>query len=182
MKKKVLTVAIISALCGSMCLTSCIGSFQLTNKLLSWNRNIGNKFVNELVFIAFWILPVYEVSGLADIVVLNSIEFWSGENPVAQGTYRIDGKNGEKYLVKCDVKGYDIINTVDNTTLRFDFDSNTREWSTTINGEKTVFMTFIDDSHVKLPLQDGNSIIVETNQGGLYAYQQASGLNDMAMR
>ena len=38
-----------------------------------------SKFVNELVFFAFWILPVYEVSGLADLLVLNSIEFWSGK-------------------------------------------------------------------------------------------------------
>ena len=61
---------------------SCIGSFSLTNRMLNWNRNIDNKFINELVFFAFWVLPVYEVCGLADILVLNSIEFWSGNNPV----------------------------------------------------------------------------------------------------
>lgn len=51
--------------------------FSLTNKLLTWNRQVGSKFVNELVFFALWILPVYEVSGLADLLVLNSIEFWA---------------------------------------------------------------------------------------------------------
>lgn len=76
MKKCAIRVAAVIAICSSMMFSSCIGSFQLTNKLLSWNNSIGNKFVNELVFFAFWILPVYEVSGLADILVLNSIEFW----------------------------------------------------------------------------------------------------------
>lgn len=182
MKKKILTVAVVTALCGSLCLTSCIGSFQLTNKLLSWNRNISNKFVNELVFIAFWILPVYEVSGLADILVLNSIEFWSGTNPVAQGKYKIEGKNGELYLVECDGKGYTVTNTVDDSTFRFDFNDETSEWSVDIDGQSYVFMTFIDDNHVKLPLADGSSIVVSTDEAGLYAYQAAVGASDLALR
>ncbi len=84
MKKKYLTLAVATLLAGSM-LTSCIGSFSLTNKLLSWNHQVSNKFVNELVFFAFWIIPVYEVTALADVLVLNSIEFWSGSNPIACG-------------------------------------------------------------------------------------------------
>ena len=28
-----------------------------------------------------WILPVYELSFVADLFILNSIEFWSGSNP-----------------------------------------------------------------------------------------------------
>ena len=84
-----------------MLFSSCIGSFSLTNKLLAWNKTVGNKFVNELVFFAFWVLPVYEVSALADVLVLNSIEFWSGGNPVAKGTKVIEGQEG-RYLVECD--------------------------------------------------------------------------------
>ena len=70
--------------------------FSLSNKLLNWNRNIDNKFVNELVFIAFWILPAYEVCAIADVLVLNSIEFWSGDNPAADvgSVKKVDGKDG----------------------------------------------------------------------------------------
>ena len=99
MRKTSLTVAVVCALMGSMLLPSCIGSFTLTNKLLTWNRQIGNKFVNELVFFAFWVLPVYEVSALADVLVLNSIEFWSGSNPVASGTTVVEGNDG-RYLTR----------------------------------------------------------------------------------
>ena len=85
MRKKYLSVGVAIALAGSMMFTSCIGSFALTNKLLSWNHQIGNKFLNELVFFAFWVIPVYEVTSVADLLVLNSVEFWSGSNPVAMG-------------------------------------------------------------------------------------------------
>ena len=82
MKKFYLTVGVVLALCASMGLSSCIGSFALTNKVISWNNQVGSKFVNELVFFAFWILPVYEVTALADVLIINSIEFWSGNNPL----------------------------------------------------------------------------------------------------
>jgi len=89
MKKKLLNVGVILTVVAGLTLPSCIGSFALTNRLLAWNNSVGNKFVNELVFIAFCILPVYEVSALADLVVINSIEFWNGENPMACGTKKI---------------------------------------------------------------------------------------------
>ena len=73
MKRNKLTMAVVVLLCGSLMFSSCIGSFGLTNKLLGWNKGVGgNKFVSELVFFAFWVLPVYEISLLADVVVLNS--------------------------------------------------------------------------------------------------------------
>ena len=83
---------------SSIICSSCIGSFGLWSNLKDWNNNIGNKFVNEIVFLAFHIVPVYEVAYLADILVLNSIEFWSGSNPLAEnvGTVKtVKGENGE---------------------------------------------------------------------------------------
>lgn len=181
MKKSVITVVTVLTLCSSMLFTSCIGSFKLTNKLLSWNNNISNKFVNELVFVAFWILPVYEVSGLADLLVINSIEFWSGSNPVAQGKKYIDGKDG-RYLVECDGKGYTITSENDGSVVRLDFNEDTREWSTDINGEKVVFLTFVDDTHVKVPTPSGDYKIIETSQEGVYAYQQLAAESAFALR
>ena len=70
MKKKSLTLLLATTVASSILFSSCIGSFGLTNKLLTWNRSIDSKFVNELVFIAFWIVPVYEISALADVLVI----------------------------------------------------------------------------------------------------------------
>jgi len=143
MKKTYLSVAVVCLLGASLLGSSCIGSFQLTNKLLSWNRQIGNKFVNELVFFAFWVLPVYEVSALADVLVLNSIEFWSGSNPVASGTKVIEGNDG-RYLVDCDGKGYTITSESDGSVVRLDFDADEQTWSVNAGGETHKFLTFVD--------------------------------------
>lgn len=123
MRKTILSVAIVCLLGSTMLTTpSCIGSFSLSNRLLGWNNTLGNKFLNELVFFAFWVLPVYEVCGLADLLVLNSIEFWSGSNPMAKGERTIEGNDG-KYLVRCDGKGYDIVSCNDGNSVRLDFDA-----------------------------------------------------------
>lgn len=171
MKKKYFTVAAVALCAGSLMFSSCIGSFALTNKLLSWNKQVGSKFVNELVFVAFWILPVYEVSALADVLVINSIEFWSGSNPVAQGRTVIDGQDG-RYLVDCDGKGYTITSENDGSVVRLDFDSEDQSWSATVGGETYELMTFVDDTHVRMPAADGGSVVVSLDQDGLWAYQQ----------
>lgn len=178
MKKTKLTLAIAITLACSMTFSSCIGSFALTNKVLSWNKQIGSKFVNELVFVAFWILPVYEISVIADVLVINTIEFWSGSNPVsANSTKVVDGKDA-RYLVQQDSKGYTIKNLNDNTEVRFAFDATDNSWSVEANGESHKFMTFVDDSHVKMITPTGDFQTYELSQAGVYAYQQVvSGSN-----
>ena len=171
MKKKYFTVAAVTLCAGSLMFSSCIGSFALTNKLLSWNNQVGSKFVNELVFLAFWILPVYEVSGLADILVINTIEFWSGSNPVAQGRTVIDGQDG-RYLVDCDGKGYTITSENDGSVVRLDFGTEEKTWSATVGDQTYELLTFIDDSHVRMPAPDGGTVEVKLDQEGVWAYQQ----------
>lgn len=40
------------------------------------------KWGQEAVFLGLTLVPVYAVAGLADVIVLNSVEFWNGKNPV----------------------------------------------------------------------------------------------------
>lgn len=179
MRKRVLTVALVVAVCSSLTFTSCIGSFGLTNKVLAWNDTVGNKFVNELVFLAFWILPVYEVTAIADLLVLNSIEFWSGSNPVACGTKVIDTDHG-RYLVKCDGKGYDVVNETSGETVRLDFLEEENSWAVNVDGEEHVFMTFVDDDHVKMITPDGDYSTVELSNRGVLAYENIASMPAMA--
>ena len=182
MKKTYLTTAIVLALASSTLFSSCIGKFALTNKVLAWNKQIGNKFVNALVFVGFHILPVYELSFLADVLVINSIEFWSGDNPVTASTKVIDGKDA-KYLVKCDKSGYTITNLTDKSVARLDFDKSDNSWSINANGKSTKFMQFVDDSHVKMITPDGSFTTVELSQEGVFAYEQiANSANCYAMK
>lgn len=166
-----MSVAIATFLCTS--LSSCMGKFALTRSLYSWNEQISNKFVNELVFFAFWILPVYEVCGIADLLVLNSIEFWSGDNPMTASTKAIDTDHG-RYLVKCDGKGYDIMLESTGESFRLDFAQETQTWSLQANGEEYPLMTFIDKDHVSLPTSGGDWKTVEISQEGVLAYKECA--------
>ena len=183
MRKKKLIVATVVALSASMMMQSCIGSFALFNKVKNWNDHVGDKFVNEIVFVAMWILPVYELCFAADLFILNSIEFWSGENPAlaANDVKVIDGKDA-KYLVARDATGYTITNTTTKQVTRFNFNAEENSWSLENNGEEIKLFTFVDDTHIDVLTRDGNYTRVELSQAGVLAYQDLVGIGAFALK
>jgi len=76
--------------------TGCFGKFAAFNGLREWNAKFSkSKFVNWLVFLMLNIIPVYEILLFADSLIFNSLEFWTGSNPMAIGdTYRETDANG----------------------------------------------------------------------------------------
>ncbi len=97
---------------GTLLTSSCVGSFSLFNKLAQWNKRATKyKFLNEIIFLV--ISLVYAICGAADVLVLNSIEFWTGDNPVANRvgkTRNIKGGDGLMYAVKYLENGSEITN------------------------------------------------------------------------
>lgn len=175
MKKRSLTVVVATALASSVLFSSCIGSFGLSNKLLNWNRNIDNKFVNELVFIAFWIVPVYEISALADVLVLNSIEFWSGSNPVADvGTVKTIETQDGTYAIETQSNGYYIQKEGEKEGVDLVFNEADRTWSADANGNTVKLLQFTDDDEVVMYLPDGKEMNVELSQAGVFAFRQVA--------
>lgn len=175
---------ILSAACAAMLLpslTSCMGSMALTKQVYSWNEQIGNKFVNEVVFFCFWILPVYEVCGAADLLVLNSIEFWSGNNPMTASTKVVDTDEG-RFLICCDGKGYDVKCEETGRSYRLDFTEQTQTWSMTIDEKEYPLMTFVDDTHVSMPTPDGSWTTVELSHSGVMAYRAICVPNFLAQK
>ncbi|MFZ2631764.1 MAG: DUF3332 domain-containing protein [Desulfosalsimonadaceae bacterium] len=69
----------------SLATAGCYGRFALTRTIYRINGSIGDKWVNSICTWIFLILPVYEVCGLVDFLLLNVIQFWTGSNPVAMG-------------------------------------------------------------------------------------------------
>ena len=180
MRKKKLVVATVVALSASMMMQSCIGSFALFNKVKAWNEHVGDKFVNEIVFVAMWILPVYELCFTADLLILNSIEFWSGENPALSAeTKVIDGKDAQ-YLVARNEAGYTITNMTTKQVTRFNFNAQDNSWSLENNGEEVKLFTFVDDTHVDVINRDGGFTRVELSQAGVLAYQELVGIGGTA--
>lgn len=171
MKKRIFSVAAV-ALAGTLLFSSCIGSFSLSKKVLAWNQTIDNKFVNEVVFVALWIVPVYEVCAIADILVINSIEFWSGENPVEAGIVKkVQGENGV-YTVETLDNGYQIENEAgQQVDLVYDKDSNT--WSAVANGDSTKILKMKEDGKAIVYLPNGEERTVELSNNGVLAFRQS---------
>ena len=78
---------IVTLLCaGMIVLSGCYGKYACFNKLHDWNGTLGDKWINSIVhFFLFW-LPIYGIClFLVDGLVLNTVEFWTGSNPLASG-------------------------------------------------------------------------------------------------
>ena len=169
MKRKTKVAGMALLLACSISFQSCIGSFSLTNKVLTWNRQVSNKFVNELVFFAFWVLPVYEVTMAADLLVINSIEFWSGNKPLEANNQVIDSENGQ-YFIAVNETGYDIIGP-DGKHIQFIYDKDSNLWSfSSENFEKIDFLKFEDENTIKILDKTGEFIDVELTQEGVGRY------------
>lgn len=87
------------ALALTMTQAACFGSFNLTRTVWKFNKNVSsNQWVQELVFLVLAIVPVYSIAALVDVLVINSIEFWTGNNPVNASSMEI----GEERIVQLD--------------------------------------------------------------------------------
>lgn len=79
------TTILVSILALSASLTTgCIGGMALSGKVKQWNLEVTqNRWAREGVFLALYLIPVYPFAGMADLLVVNSIEFHTGTNPVS---------------------------------------------------------------------------------------------------
>lgn len=68
--------------------TACYGPFNLTRNVYHWNSGIkgsgevNEKWMKEIVFFGMIVIPVYMFSALLDAFIFNSIQFWTGDNPI----------------------------------------------------------------------------------------------------
>lgn len=85
---------------------NCYGGFVATRKLYNWNGSLGNKWINTIVMWVMIIVPVYPIAAFVDFVILNTLEFWTGSNPLAMK----EGQS-ETQLVQHKGKSYQITAT-----------------------------------------------------------------------
>lgn len=159
---------------AAMSMSSCIGSFGLFNNVLAWNKSLSNKFVNEVVFIV--LTPAYAVCGVVDALVLNTVEFWSGKNPVAKVGHveNVWGKDGRMYAVKTLKNGYEITRPTGDKVL-FVYDKKADSWSMEADGQQTELFRFNEDGTVRASLPDGRKQDVSLDEAGIYSLRTAVG-------
>lgn len=170
MKKRFFTLAMVATLSTSVLFTSCIGSFSLSSKFLAWNQSIDNKFVNWIIFVI--LSPAYSITLAVDLLVLNSIEFWSGSNPMQAGLIKeIKGKDGKIYTVETLENGYKIENQ-EGKLAYFIHDSETDSWSSVVDGVETKLLKFEKDNIATVFLPNGEEKQVELSKDGVLAFEQ----------
>ncbi|HNY65367.1 MAG TPA: DUF3332 family protein [Deltaproteobacteria bacterium] len=155
MKKIAITV-----LLASMIAISCTGTFQLTQQVHKFQTQPEDKWVEEILFLAFVIIPVYGAATLVDAVVFNSIEFWTGENPMQaslNGTENVIVQNGNEGLsMKYDAESRDIRVASTSTGDSFIL-SRTDNGVVAKNSEGEVLFTSVEDSQGGVTILDRNN-------------------------
>ena len=172
MKKISLSAACV-LLAGSFLCSSCIGSFSLFNKYEKWQCNMtSNKYVNGIV--GFILQPI--VGGIClfvESVVLNTIEFWTGSNPMAAGQVKtVMGQDGRYYAIKTLKNGYEVKSPTGEKTLFIHNDQND-SWSMTQNGITKEIIRFNADGTIQATLQNGEKLTVSNDEAGLMQVREA---------
>ena len=167
MKTRHLKVAAI-LMSGALLTSSCVGSFKLFNKLATWNKSATNeRFLNELIFLI--ISPAYAVCSVVDALVLNTIEFWSGNNPIAQRvgkTTTVMGQDGRYYAVTTLKDGYEIkAPTGEVTNLKYNKKNNS--WTMEQNGDVKEIFRFNDDGTIMATV-NGEPRTYTLDEAGVY--------------
>lgn len=73
------------AVASAALLCSCLGPNNMFRGLNSWNsRATDSRWWNELIYVGLWIVPVYELTFIGDVLIFNSLEFWGAENPIGE--------------------------------------------------------------------------------------------------
>jgi uncharacterized protein DUF3332 len=83
--------------------TGCFGSFITTQRLYHWNETVdANKWAKWGVFVVTVIMPIYPSATLFDMIFTNSVEFWSGRNPMAAAgeTQTYSSDNGDSVSMR----------------------------------------------------------------------------------
>ena len=174
--KKVSLKVIVCLLAGSIMFSSCIGSFSLFNKYAAWQKDMtNNKFINAIV--GFFLMPVVgSVTLFIDAVILNTVEFWTGENPIASNvgnTQQIMGQDGRLYAVKTLRNGYKIT-APDGVVTRLVYDKKNDSWSITQNGITQELFRFNEDGKSIKMTVNGESRDFSLNEQGVSQARQAA--------
>jgi len=158
-------------LVSSMVLSSCIGSFALFNKYEEWQCSMtSNKYVNGIVGLILQPI-VAPVCCVVDALVLNTIEFWTDQNPLAVNQ-QVMGADGRLYAVRSTKKGYKVT-APNGEVTQFIYNAKKNAWSVKKGDLSLELFQFNNDGTITVNLQNGETMTVGNNEAGMQQVQQA---------
>ncbi|MCG9698428.1 DUF3332 family protein [Shewanella sp. Isolate11] len=95
MKKVIAKVCLITT--ATVALSGCVGSNAVTGYVMGFNlKAVDNRYARGGLNIL--LSPVYGLSIAADYIIFNSLEFWTGTNPLNGKPHIFDSKVDDTYL------------------------------------------------------------------------------------
>lgn len=164
-------------LSASVLFSSCyVGQYSLFNSYVKWQTNMTDvKIVNAIV--GFIIGPIVgSICLFADTLVLNTIEFWSGSNPLQASigkTRQVIGQDGRSYAVTILRDGYEVKASNGEVTL-FTHDAENDSWWMEQNGVKKEIFRFNADGTIHA-IVNGTAKDFSINEDGVYQARMAAG-------
>ncbi len=160
-QRLIITVVIASLLMVS--LWGCYGSMTLTKKIYDWNGSLGDDIKVNVVFWVLLIVPVYQGAAFLDVVFLNTIEHWTGSNPIAMN----EGEETIKY-VDSGNKSYKLVFSKNNIyieevkgpeigeNITLNFNEVDQSWYL-VDDDASTKIASLNDDILKLIYPDGNT-------------------------
>ncbi len=100
----------------------CYGKYALFNSAHKFGGHLGGKWVGAVVNLVFWGVGVYGICLLGDLLIFNTIEFWTGSNPVAMGdVYQETDEHGNKIYAVRNTDGTLSVSVTDTAGHKADF-------------------------------------------------------------
>ena len=143
----------------------------------------SSKFLNAIV--GFILVPIVGgICQLIDILVLNTIEFWSGSNPVQANigkTQQVMGQDGRYYAVTTLKNGYEVKAPTGEITYLYHNDEND-SWSMVQDGVTKELFRFNKDGKTIQANINGQTKDLSMDEAGVYqARMMANGGTFFAM-
>lgn len=165
-------------LMGSMLLASsgCFASFNLTRKIYKFNQGLGDKWLNEIAFLVMTIIPVYGVGVTVDVLVLNSIEFWGGTNPVS-------ASNDQKVIPIPEAGVTLTLNTADKSIrLLQDSEGAQKEYLFERSGDETIVIDVTGNVLVRCAATEDGGIVLKDASGKMISSYSKEDLANISQR
>ena len=183
--KKISLKVVTCLLAGSFLFSSCfVGKYGLWNKYINWQNHMSSsKFLNAIV--GFILVPIVgTICTLVDVLVLNTIEFWSGSNPVQANigkTKQVMGEDGRVYAVTTLKDGYEV-KAPNGEMTYFRHNAENDSWSMEQNGiSKEIFRFNADGKTIQTHI-NGQTKDLSMDEAGIYqARMMANGGTFFAM-
>lgn len=162
-------VALLSAI-AMFFASNCYGGFVATKKVYHWNGGLGNKWVQSIVMWVMLIVPVYEIVAIVDFLILNTLEFWTGSNPMAMKEGEVetqivhkDGKDFEITATRNQFQITEVTNGKRQESVFLVFNQGESAWYVKARGKMTKIseMSDADASQVRLFHPDGKHVEVK---------------------